>query len=512
MDHQAELVKEQWVGDVLQRKPYADFLTNYLVSKMHEQASKSKRSFTLALDAQWGQGKTFFVTKWAQDLREASPVYPTMIFDAWSADYGTEPMVGFMASFKVTLDERVKAAGLNEGQKSKAIEHILQAVNGFRRAIVPAGKVMAQGLLKKTTGVAIDEIFDVYKKGGFSKPELAEDKLVEVGLETLNKGLDEFFNKALEEQTGREQAISEFRKSIEDALLDLSDCGAIALPMFVFIDELDRCRPNFAIELLEGVKHLFGIQGVCFIVSTNMAQLSESIKAVYGSGFDGYGYLKRFFDVEYSLPFVSGRSFMTLLLAEHPELKAENLALGLPNNGFDGANDPMDACYVLTWVAEVFVLDLRSQRTVVEMVFAAASGVPKGKKIFLLWLSVLCAIKYKCPDEFEKLAVARSNSSEEFHDVWDKATVPEEGRLTRSREPQRVKLKDVAWHYYGVLYEDLKELRNHQTGDDIYEYPRSVELSIMDEAPSSFFRNMAYPPSIRSYFYLVQTAGHLVAF
>ena len=294
--------------------------------------------------------------------------------------------------------------------------------------------------------------------------------------------------------------------------MDLSNCGAIALPMFVFIDELDRCRPSFAIELLEGVKHLFGIQGVCFVVSTNMAQLSESIKAVYGSGFDGYGYLKRFFDVEYSLPLVSGRSFMTLLLAEHSELKVENLALGLPHNGFDGTNDPMDACYVLTWVAEVFVLDLRSQRTVVEMVVAAASGVPQGKKIFLLWLSVLCAIKYKCPDEFEKLAAARSSSSEEFHDIWDKATVPEEGRLTRSREPQRVKLKDVAWHYYGVLYEDLKELRSHHADEDIYEYPRSVELSIIDEAPSSFFRGMAHPPSIRAYFYLVQTAGHLVAF
>lgn len=76
----------------------------------------------------------------------------------------------------------------------------------------------------------------------------------------------------------------------------------VELPIFILVDELDRCRPDYAIELLEGIKHLFGVKGIYFVVATNIDQLSESVKAVYGTGFDGARYLKRFFDLEYTLP------------------------------------------------------------------------------------------------------------------------------------------------------------------------------------------------------------------
>ena len=72
----------------------------------------------------------------------------------------------------------------------------------------------------------------------------------------------------------------------------LEDQAGVQLPLFVFVDELDRCRPDYAIELLEGIKHLFGVPGVYFVVATNTVQLGESVKAVYGSGFDGVRYLK----------------------------------------------------------------------------------------------------------------------------------------------------------------------------------------------------------------------------
>ena len=67
------------------------------------------------------------------------------------------------------------------------------------------------------------------------------------------------------------------------------------LPLFILIDELDRCRPNYAIELLENIKHIFDIPGIVFIVATDSKQLSHSINAVYGSKFASEKYLKRFF-------------------------------------------------------------------------------------------------------------------------------------------------------------------------------------------------------------------------
>jgi len=514
MEEKKLIAAEAWPGDVLARKSYADFLTRYLVSKTHSEDGHASKSFTLALDAQWGQGKTFFITNWANDLSSASSPHPTLIFDAWAADYGKEPMVSFMASFKEAIDTRIDGLVLKKNVKSKASKHLTSAISQFRHALVPTGKVVAKGVLQKLTGLAVDEIFDAAQSEASSS---RADHLRGDSLEVVNKGLDEFFEKSLEDHTERKQAIEDFKESIESVLLELSENGGVTLPMFVFIDELDRCRPDFAIELLEGVKHLFGIPGVCFVVSTNIAQLSESTKAIYGVGFDGYNYLKRFFDVEYTLPAVSGTNFMRLLLKENSGLKFDQLVLGLPRNGFDGIADSMDACYVLTWVAEVFALDLRSQRTVLEMTVASAAGVPSGKKVFVLWLAILCAIKHKSLDSFEMLAATKQVTANVFYDLWDKVAVPEDGKTVRVRshggygDTKKVALRDVAWAYYGILHRDLKDVLREESNVNIYDYPESVTHPVREEMPSTFFDGMSYPPSIRSYFHLVRTAGHLVA-
>lgn len=69
----------------------------------------------------------------------------------------------------------------------------------------------------------------------------------------------------------------------------------------VLVDELDRCRPNYAIEMLEVIKHFFKTDNFVFVVATDTDQLVHSIAAVYGAGFDAAQYLKRFFDRKASL-------------------------------------------------------------------------------------------------------------------------------------------------------------------------------------------------------------------
>jgi len=72
-------------------------------------------------------------------------------------------------------------------------------------------------------------------------------------------------------------------------------------PLIIFVDELDRCRPTYAIELLERIKHLFDIENIIFVLSLDKEQLSHSVKSVYGNDFEATGYLRRFIDIEYSL-------------------------------------------------------------------------------------------------------------------------------------------------------------------------------------------------------------------
>ncbi|EPE9323938.1 KAP family P-loop NTPase fold protein, partial [Enterobacter asburiae] len=84
--------------------------------------------------------------------------------------------------------------------------------------------------------------------------------------------------------------------------IERKDCIEKDLPIFIIIDELDRCRPSFAINLLEIVKHIFNIPGVVFVIATDTEQLQHSIKVVYGNDFSASHYLSRFFDRRFLLP------------------------------------------------------------------------------------------------------------------------------------------------------------------------------------------------------------------
>ena len=75
--------------------------------------------------------------------------------------------------------------------------------------------------------------------------------------------------------------------------------------LVVFVDELDRCKPSFAIEMLERIKHYFDDERIIFVVSLNKEQLIHTISNYYGSEFDATRYLNRFFDVSINLPEIS---------------------------------------------------------------------------------------------------------------------------------------------------------------------------------------------------------------
>lgn len=75
-----------------------------------------------------------------------------------------------------------------------------------------------------------------------------------------------------------------------------------AQKLVIFIDELDRCRPTFAIETLERIKHYFDDERIIFVVSVNKEQLIHTISKFYGASFDATAYLNKFFDMNIYLP------------------------------------------------------------------------------------------------------------------------------------------------------------------------------------------------------------------
>lgn len=83
--------------------------------------------------------------------------------------------------------------------------------------------------------------------------------------------------------------------------------------LVIFIDELDRCNPIYAIKLLERIKHFFDHENIIFVFSVNVKELTNTISNYYGQNFDSHRYLNKFFDVSIDLPQVNITNFMTFL-------------------------------------------------------------------------------------------------------------------------------------------------------------------------------------------------------
>lgn len=92
--------------------------------------------------------------------------------------------------------------------------------------------------------------------------------------------------------------VEEIKKEIEKFLSVITN----EKKLIIIVDELDRCKPTFAIELLEVIKHYFLHNDVHFILCSNKSELSHTVRKYYGQDFNGYEYLDRFIDFEYNLP------------------------------------------------------------------------------------------------------------------------------------------------------------------------------------------------------------------
>lgn len=502
---------EEWEDDLFHRRAFAQFLTRYLVAQTGARSGSQMRSFTLALDAGWGRGKTFFVERWARDLSSGSPVHPTMVFNAWASDFSSDPLIAFMAALRSALDREVKAAGLSVEAKRVASAKLRAAVAGARRAFAPALTQVAKGVFKKVTGVATDEIVEAIGSGKFDVDVDADlEEVAKGGLDALNKGLDFFFSKALAEETGRATVIEHLRVSIEETLRILVDNGGRVLPMFVFVDEVDRCRPSYAIALLEGLKHVFGVRGVCFVVSTHLEQLAEATRAVYGSGFDGRLYLKRFFDVECALPAPSGLAFAESLFSGSTAMKGQTFDLGLPRSGFLDAPSEATGSSAFAWVMGEFNFDLRSQQQVFTMIEAGAAALAP-ETVHLLWLIFLCALRYRNVNAFDDLAAAVPGRDLPtiFREERIATTTrkhqglrPASNGLSR-RETLETNLLYVAGTYLRFAHAAIERGRYAEDSDD---YPAGLSERVRESCP-----NASRVPPLKKYFDVVGTAGFIRA-
>lgn len=238
----------------LSRQKYADTIVKLI--------ENYPSGFVLALNNKWGTGKTTFIQMLQRKLELDS--FPTIYFNAWEQDNETNPLNIFIGEF-------IELFGKKD---SKKIHNLIKSAAIIAKSTLPA---LIKGIVGKFIG----------------------DKTTLEIAEAVSKGAGDVFKNEVDAYLDRKKAIGAFRGDLTTFVTELSN----EKPLIIFIDELDRCRPDYAVLVLEQIKHLFTIPNIIFVLSIDKNQLSNAIKGYYGSDdIDTEDYLKRFIDIEYSLP------------------------------------------------------------------------------------------------------------------------------------------------------------------------------------------------------------------
>ncbi|WP_333613952.1 KAP family P-loop NTPase fold protein [Psychrobacter sp.] len=210
---------------------------------------------TIAIDSPWGTGKTTFLKFLEAELQKKE--IKVSYFNAWENDFDREP-------FLLILNHIIK-----QFSQEKDIKEI---------------KKIAIKVLKSIAVNGSKAIVDLVAPIGIG------NRLIEISEEAVSALAGEVFDNFTKE----EKEV----KLLQDKLSLLIENDN---KMVILIDELDRCKPSFCIELLERIKHIFDTPNIIFVLGTDLEQLGKAISGVYGESYNGQKYLERFFDFEINL-------------------------------------------------------------------------------------------------------------------------------------------------------------------------------------------------------------------
>jgi len=255
----------------------------------------SQKAFTIAIDSKWGTGKTTFLKRLENQLNKDSN-FNAIYYNAWECDDFGDALIPIVYQLKQILDKSI------EGANDK-IEKIEKLCNKFHVAAHYIGKVLSQTTINFNSPIGIGGEFPISAISDAVK-DIIDKKPIWLDNDTFSE-FENYIN--LRE---------DFKKTVRTLV------PQTGTKRVIIIDELDRCRPTFAVETLEVVKHLFDVENIQFIFAVDIEQLSHSIATMYGQNMDASGYLRRFFDLQLVFPAVNKLEFVKLQFEDDKALNS----------------------------------------------------------------------------------------------------------------------------------------------------------------------------------------------
>lgn len=434
------MTEDIWAGDHLNRKEDAQFLTAYLLQRNKLAVAAGDKGTSINVSAQWGAGKTFFLTRLARQLRHDG--YRVAEVNAWRDDHADDPIFAVMAAVLKALGKKTKAAKVGKTLIDSAGRIAIRALKGgVKRA---AAIVIAKD--------DVDGIADEITKA-----------LTDAGEETI----EEFADKALKHFEDGQKAIDEFRSELATAVQG-------QMPLFVLVDELDRCRPTYAVALLERIKHLFDVPNVVFVFGTHSGQLTHTIRAVYGVGFDAERYLHRFFDKTYKFDPPSILAFVQQRWKQ----------LGFHDERFLHFHRANHAKCIAK-ISEIKGLSLRDIDQCLEMLWSIKDLVDPKIPIPLLYLYPLIAAYHLGQDDAFAYACGEGATVDGDHFrtafstaaivSWQRYAGPDRGQVT-----EQISLAELISNFHTILSKGVaREMKVTNQSSEYVEQFRMQEFSVV---------------------------------
>ena len=249
--------------DIFRRRPFGESLLNLI--------NNTDDELVLALDAPWGEGKSTFIKMWRGLLNQEK--FPCVYFDAFENDYQSDPFLAISSQIYQLIDKEDEETHKEFKDKATSALKVVGKA-GLRIGI----KALTAGVLDETVLDDTGNIKDASKE--------ASDMV------------EGFISNQLTKAEEDRKSLSTFKEYLAELGGKLGGDNRV---IFI-IDELDRCKPKFALSLLESIKHLFSVPNITFVLVMNRVQLEEAVRSEYGAGVDAALYLQKFVSIWSSLP------------------------------------------------------------------------------------------------------------------------------------------------------------------------------------------------------------------
>ena len=307
--------------------------------------------FVISLNAEWGQGKTTFLKMWKQHLINND--YKVMYFSAWESDYSDDVLTVILTELGHYINE-------NKSELQKVEDIFKDLIFSGGKLLIKAGPDYFKKILPDTGGEIVDKYSDSFC---------------------------EYFFKKITGDGNNKNVLIEFKKKLEEFAKHLAVINDNKKPFVIIVDELDRCRPSYAIEFLEKIKHLFDVKNILFVVGIDKKEVENFIPAVYGN-INCNKYLQRFFDIEFNLPANFNNKYLDTLFKRF-DINLEELVR---------SNEASNCRKVLNDLFKMYELTLREQNLCISCLAFALKQVNEDKYLYSIILSFLIVFKIKKPE------------------------------------------------------------------------------------------------------------------